>query len=315
MDYIEKIPPGVDNKDDKFGDSEPKRASVTVSPVEPPPEATSTGTTEVNPIWLDLTRAIAGCAFDHQADSAAVLEQLISKALTSQVLKQYLTYLHRFFHPGEDDRVRVVRLLITIVEILRQDTDVSISFIDSELLDPDNPVFDSGNDDEEEDNDSIHRSCRETLIFMAIGWITNLFIPRLISGQPFAVDTEHATGYQTSHVAANLASRPILETIRELGDILPTRRRTEEENDDESSPMIHASGADYHMLRIASMNISTLQIVGRVKIEWTGSFASHLDFDPAHLDEVTGTVTPILKLFRYPSLCYLFAPQQSLLNQ
>ncbi|EON97159.1 hypothetical protein UCRPA7_7334 [Phaeoacremonium minimum UCRPA7] len=149
---------------------------------------------------------------------------------------------------------------------------------------------------------------------MALGWITNLFIPKLTDGT-FLVDTEHATGYQTSHVAADLAYRSVLEALHEFGDILPTRRRSERQGDLEAGAMPGASGADFHMFRIASMNISTLQSVGRIKIEWTSSFASHLDFDPARLDENTGEATPILKLFRYPSLCYLYMTESSLLNR
>ncbi|KAL6830018.1 hypothetical protein V8C40DRAFT_239087 [Trichoderma camerunense] len=309
MDYIEPNPPPENNSWDERVEAGVGRASVESSLLQ-------VVTPKANSVWLDLTRAIAGRVVDHEADSAAVLEKLISNALDqSQVLEQYLTYLHPSFHPGEDGHVRVARLLIAIVEFLKRDTNVSASSIDGHLLDPDNLVFKNSDDSGDGGcDDSIGRSRREVLIFMALGWITNLFIPKLTDGTLIA-DTEHATGYQTSHVASDLAYHSVLEVIREFGDILPTRRPSERQPGLEAGAMPGTSGTDFYMFRIASMNISTLQTVGGIKIEWTSSFASHLDFDPARLDENTGEATPILKLFRYPSLCYLFMTESSLLNQ
>jgi hypothetical protein len=259
-------------------------------------------------VWLDLTRTVAGCSFDHEADSATVLSQLVSDALTADLRAKYVTYLHWAFYPGEDVLIRVARLMISISKILRRDPDMSIVSIDSELQEDD--IFKG------EDGDNIvDKQCREMLVFVTIGWITNLYIPKLTTDGTFAVDTEGATGFHTSFVSRDLASRSLVETIREFGDILPTRQLYSGEGDYERSPMLAVPGEGDDMLHIASMNIASLQRVGHIKIEWTGSLAGHLDFEPAHLNHVSGNITAILKLFRYPSLCYQFSPGSSLLHR
>lgn len=62
----------------------------------------------------------------------------------------------------------------------------------------------------------------EKIIFLAIGWITNFYVPDSVRlGQAFRVDTEGATRFQNTEEDPDINRRPVIDIIRELGSVLP----------------------------------------------------------------------------------------------
>jgi hypothetical protein len=266
----------------------------------------------VSPDWVGLTRAISGCPFGHEKDSALVLSHLISRAATGDVQGRFLQHLNPDFFPSQNIISRIVQALVSIANILRTDADVSIIFIDNQLVRENVFLGDT-------EEDAGQRLSRAGLIFMAIGWITNLFDPVTSSSSSpdgtLAIKTELATCFETSTVSSTLTSRPIVEMIRHFGDLLPTRRPDQLESNQRGFGNREAKGAISETLQVASINVSSLERIGGIKIEWTSSLSSHLDFDPARFDTISGNVVPVLKIFRYPSLCYQHAPDSSVLQK
>ncbi|KAK3941390.1 hypothetical protein QBC46DRAFT_340523 [Diplogelasinospora grovesii] len=115
-----------------------------------------------------------GCSFRHENDTALLLSRLISRAATSSVLESFLQHLHPSFSPSEDSLSRIVQLLVSIATALRQDADVSISFIDGNLVE--DRVFIQNENAEQSEQHLLHKSRREHLIFTATGWMTNLLL-------------------------------------------------------------------------------------------------------------------------------------------
>ncbi|KAL2143246.1 hypothetical protein VTI28DRAFT_10618 [Corynascus sepedonium] len=280
--------------------------------------ATTIATAETSAVapsdWLRLTRAIAGCTFDFEADSASALSRLVSDAATADVQESFLQHLDPSFWPVSDLMARIVQVLISIAGILMKDADISISFIEGQLVE--DRVF-----WQDPEGDLARRAGRQGLVFMAIGWMTNMFNPVLTSLSStasgiFSVDTEHSTCFESSTVSSDLTGRPIAEMMRHFGDLLPSRRPTQYEGrEGEASPLLEAEGTASDILHVASINVSSLRTLGGVKVEWTGCISSHLDFDPARLDPTSGNIVPVLKIFRYPSLCYQHAPKSSILHK
>lgn len=107
-----------------------------------------------------------------------------------------------------------------------------------------------------------------------------------------------------------------LGLTRAIAGCVFDRESTEVGSTGEVGGSVHeADAALVDTLHVASINVASLQQTGNIKIEWTGCFSSHLDFDPGRLDAISGGVTPVLKIFRHPSLCYQHAPPSSILQQ
>ncbi|KAK1826796.1 hypothetical protein QBC39DRAFT_240565, partial [Podospora conica] len=116
---------------------------------------------------------------------------------------------------------------------------------------------------------------------MAVGWLTNLFVPNssshLLHDQTgFAVNTEKASCFQVSSVNPDLSSRPLFETIRKFGDLLPTRRLHGSGNDSDEPPQAWTTDHRCGALHVATLNVGTLQRIGKIKIEWTSILTNHL---------------------------------------
>ena len=288
----------------------PKEAIETLTTI-------GTGTLPViaGPDWVGLTRALAGCPFDHETDSAAVLERLISHGANGDVQQTFLQHLSPSFLPTSDIMSRIVQLMVSIAGILRKDADISISFIDDRLVEQ--HVFSGG-----DGGDPGRRARRQGLVFMAIGWMTNLFNPTIAlpsasvpSAGALSVDTEQATCFETSTVSPDLIGRPLAELLRHFGDLLPRLNPFSESSQGDGVTQHESEYSSTVTLHVASINVSSLSRLGSVKVEWTQTISSHLDFDPARLDATSGNITPVLKIFRYPSLCYQHAPQSSILHK
>jgi hypothetical protein len=266
-----------------------------------------------HPDWLGLTRAIAGCVFDRERESASGLSRLVSTAATDDIRDRFSQHLNPFFWPSQEVLYRIVQLMVSVAAMLRRDADVSISYLGTQLVQ--NRVFLPTPDE-----DPVSRLRREDLIFVALGWMTNLFEPIPSSapsgnGATLTVNAEHATCFEKSSISSDLTSRPLAEMIRHFGDLLPTRQHRGGIHRGSWGSVHEADAASVDTLHVASINVASLQQTGNIKIEWTGCFTSHLDFDPGRLDAISGSVTPVLKIFRHPSLCYQHAPPSSILHR
>ncbi|KAL2120197.1 hypothetical protein VTJ04DRAFT_4223 [Mycothermus thermophilus] len=174
-------------------------------------------TTGTGPDWLGLTRAIAG---------------------------------------GYDFISRLIQLLIVICQILEKDAEVSISFLDDQLVQQ--GVFSSNANDSA--NHLTNRKSRHATVFICIGWITNLYhpaaAPRLFNSDgSFIIDTEQATCFDGPIVNPELISRPLPEMLHNLGDLLPPISRRVRED---GAAQGFADTAVSAKLHVASLNISTL---------------------------------------------------------
>ncbi|KAI1271210.1 hypothetical protein F5Y07DRAFT_26488 [Xylaria sp. FL0933] len=245
--------------------------------------------------WNDLVRTIAGDEFAKENKVAGLLSKKTNRIMDHSLQGFILHNLSMSFHASENNIVRVICFLSEVTNLLRDRPRIHLSNLIAELIARD-VVRDRGPG--LPGSDHIKK-----ILFIAIGWITHLFVPDVTKiDQSFAVDTEGAVCFEVSSVPDDDDNRPIIEIVRELGDILPTCPNTD------NSPT-----AD--ILHVASLNIATLIRVGNVQIHWTESISSHLDFDTAHLDPQTGTIVPVLKLFRYPSFCYQHSLPTSVLHE
>ncbi|KAL2833834.1 hypothetical protein BDW59DRAFT_64532 [Aspergillus cavernicola] len=248
--------------------------------------------------WLTLVRQIAGGPFSNDHNIKTLFERRVEKFATNVAQHLIISNLHPDFYRTNCGLVRICRFLHAVVEILRDRPSIYITNFVAALVGA--GVLRTGS------STQTGLPAAQKTLFIAVGWLTNLYVPDLSRPkEPFAVVTEGATCFEATFADPDLVRRPLLEVIRKLGDLLPTRT---------------AGGADRHssqtsdVLNVASLNIATLTKVGNVRIDWTESISSHLDFDTASLDPETGAITPVLKLFRYPSFCYQFAPDATFLN-
>jgi hypothetical protein len=135
-------------------------------------------------------------------------------------------------------------------------------------------------------------------LFAIMSCLTLLFVPRRgLEEAAFSVDNQGSAF--PSRVAIDVAksSRPIDELFRTLGETLPRKR------DD-----MHA-GHGVVRFNVSGLNVAALQQLGGIRIAWTDSISSHLDFqvDDTRLEGV-------LHVFRSPSFCTLWDSEDSILD-
>jgi hypothetical protein len=151
------------------------------------------------------------------------------------------------------------------------------------------------------DIDSI--TAVSALVFFAIGWLTMLYEPDVSTKtqpeetQLSIVSTAGSETFKrTSNPLKDLYELPCYLVLQHFGDILPpcpwlqtSKRR--------STPR-YAPRTDIFQeyLVVNYLNFQTLSKVATIKLEFVSSLSLHLEFDEE---------TKILKLFQFPSWCYL----------
>lgn len=262
--------------------------------------------------WVALVRAIAGCSFNKQDQTAQVLRRRMSRVLNDTTRRFVLGHLDPSFDVACSDLDRIARFLTSLAAIPASRPSIHMSNLIDQLAT--GGVFPAGS--ASSSADASNQRSLQKLIFVAVGWITNLYIPDLAKlDKPFAIDTEGASYIQGSVGSLNPLHRPIVETIRELGDLLPMSYNNDDDIPGRGGVLsVHHAHQKLDLLHVASLNIDALIGVGKIKIEWTETLSSHLDFNTADLDHIRGTITPVLKLFKFPSLCYQHAPPSSVLQ-
>ncbi|KAJ8130117.1 hypothetical protein O1611_g3517 [Lasiodiplodia mahajangana] len=231
--------------------------------------------------WRALVRQIAGQPFPNESTVATVFETRLRKILCSEVVAYLSQTLLPTFHGNSDNVTRIVHLMSLMVDLLRGRPNIHVSTAIVTLVQ-------QGALGAAEAEDARLMNSQKKLLFIVVGWITNIYIPdTAVIDQPYKVDTEGATCFDMAEVEPDVDNRPILEIVRGLGDVLPVRDNVGDADIGESK-----------ILHVASLNIATLTRVGQVRIDWTSSISSHLDFDTACLSPETGIMQPVLKLFR-----------------
>jgi hypothetical protein len=97
------------------------------------------------------------------------------------------------------------------------------------------------------------------------------------------------------------ARRPIIEMLRDLGEILPRRLATGTQ-----VSRLGLCDPELAKLNVSMLNAAALKAVG-IQIEWVDSLAAHLHLDVA-------SEVPALYLFRSPAFCSLQASDKSFLS-
>lgn len=251
--------------------------------------------------WQALVRQIAGQPFPNEQTVATVCEKRLRKLLSLEAVDLLLRGLSPTFHSSTDSITRIVQATCSVNELLRTRPTIYLSTAISTLVEQ-GVLY-------QDETEETRLPTQKKLVFVLVGWITNMYVPDVVAlNRPFKIDTEGATCFETTEIDPDIDNRPILEIVRELGDILPSRPPGSGLQNEPFQP------DSLDILHVASLNIATLIRVGNFRIDWTSSISSHLDFNTAYLDPETGAMQPVLKLFRYPSLCYQFVQESSILH-
>ncbi|KAI1317388.1 hypothetical protein F5Y16DRAFT_149665 [Xylariaceae sp. FL0255] len=257
--------------------------------------------------WQVLVHSVAGDSFLKEPQVVTLVQRRVKRLLDrSPTLGLIRSHIHPEFHHDDDDTSRVVHVIAKIMSLLRDRPRMHMAVLISELLSQ-NVCGGTAT----ESNDPATIEGIKKLIFVSFGWATSLYLPdtsRL--DQPFAIVSEGSSCFEKLRADPDADHVPIVGVIRELGDILPTRMSWDDPGSSKWSTQ-----SDGDVLNVASLNFATLTKVGKVRIDWVESLSAHLDFDTANLDPVSGTITPTLKLFRYPSLCYQHSSSSSLMDR
>lgn len=245
---------------------------------------------ESQELWVALVKAIAGCSFTKQIRTAQVLRRRMNRVLNDATRSFVLSHLDTSFEVACSDLDRIACFLTSLAAILATRPSIHMSNLIDQLAT--DGVFPAGS--ASSSADAPNHQSRQKLIFVAVGWITNLYIPDLAKlDKPFAIDTEGATYLQESVASLNPLHRPIVETIRELGDLLPLSYINDDGSPGRGSGFsVHHAHPKPDLLHVASLNIDALIGVGKIKIERTETLSSHLDFNTAQLDHIRAQLRP-----------------------
>ncbi|KAI1453882.1 hypothetical protein F4805DRAFT_461270 [Annulohypoxylon moriforme] len=256
--------------------------------------------------WKLLVTSVTGGSFDKELQVVDLVQRRLRRLLDTPTRAFVLSLMHIEFYPQEGNDSRIVHLISKVMNILRDRPRMHIANIVIELL---AQKVCQGSLEDPATIRSIKR-----FVFASLGWTTGLYLPDLASTDHiYAILNEGSTCFEKVSVDSEAENIPIITVIREFGSILPTQTRW----DIQYLPSFSISTAPNtgpNILHTASLNIDTLSKVGKLRIDWIESLSSHLDFDTAHMDPITGTITPVVKLFRYPSLCYQHSVKNSLID-
>jgi hypothetical protein len=192
------------------------------------------------------------------------------------------------FAPHEAPFQRVVRVAYSTASAFKKSPDLSIDRL--------HQIF-------SHDEPRVVRSGRDLLLakqflFAIMSCLTLLFVPhRDPETGTFSADNQGSAF--PSRVTVDMAklSRPIDELLRSFGETLPRKRKP--------TGVGHAATR----FNVSALNAATLEQLGGVRIAWTDSISSHLDFqfDDTRLEGV-------LHVFRSPSFCTFWDSENSILE-
>lgn len=143
---------------------------------------------------------------------------------------------------------------------------------------------------------------RNQVVFIALGWLTMLFEPNLLStkGSIGIQPTRNVKGQIMDSELLDTVSAPLVETsdipihqlLKYFGTLIPTKFWTH------SPTNIRAPDTFSEQIVVSCVNYGTLYRIAGITLEFTSSASLHLDFDER---------TKTIKIFQYPSFCMMVA--------
>lgn len=138
------------------------------------------------------------------------------------------------------------------------------------------------------------------LIFSLIGWMTMCYTP-IVPGQTskLQIQQEGVASFKRFESSISLVKRPLTEMLHTFGLRLPVEQR-------KSAVGTNCTSID-EALDVTLLNANILHRFTDIKIQWTTSLTTHLEFDESERR---------LSLFGLPSFCLLYEGEDiSLLNK
>ena len=132
------------------------------------------------------------------------------------------------------------------------------------------------------------------LVFMSIGWLSSMYDPEKDPQSGKLQITDDAIGPSNRRRGSRIRTfeqdfaqtrQPVRTLLRVFGDVLGN-----------GSQLAQDQLKEREYLTVGYLSYYTLSRVGNIKIQWVDSVSSHLDFVESRR---------ILKLFRFPSFCYM----------
>ena len=151
------------------------------------------------------------------------------------------------------------------------------------------------------DCDAEERNRARTAVFEVISWLTTIYVVPPLYGLPshFRIEVPSFNEDLRDEQSFDNAKRPMGKLIRGFGHLLPASEEVTRMLKSVPPGLIHA----------ASLNVSSLVLIDKIRIEWTNVISFHLRFNP---------LNRTLMLYRFPTLCALQAAEKkegSLINQ
>jgi hypothetical protein len=121
-------------------------------------------------------------------------------------------------------------------------------------------------------------------VFKILSWLTMIFKASNGTANGFQIDVPLKGEGIREEQSMDKAKRPISRLIRGFGQLLPSTEQVSHAIEKSQPDLIYA----------ASLNVFSLKMIDKIRIEWTSSLGCHLMFNP---------LRRTLTLYRFPTFC------------